>query len=87
MHILTGHSYHVKERKGIEHYRGSVNLKLMDVANALFDFIFYGVLERYPKPSEDVIRHQLDGNLCRCTGYHNIVKAIEWAADKMAAAK
>jgi carbon-monoxide dehydrogenase small subunit len=45
------------------------------------------LLERYPKPSEDVIRHQLDGNLCRCTGYHNIVKAIEWAADKMAAAK
>ena len=45
------------------------------------------MLERYPKPSEDVIRHQLEGNLCRCTGYHNIVKAIEWAADKMAAAK
>jgi carbon-monoxide dehydrogenase small subunit len=45
------------------------------------------LLERYPKPSEDVIRHQLDGNLCRCTGYHNIVKAIEWAADKMATAK
>jgi carbon-monoxide dehydrogenase small subunit len=45
------------------------------------------LLERYPKPSEDVIRHQLEGNLCRCTGYHNIVKAIEWAADKMAAAK
>jgi carbon-monoxide dehydrogenase small subunit len=45
------------------------------------------LLERYPKPSEDVIRHQLEGNLCRCTGYHNIVKAIEWAADKMAAAR
>jgi carbon-monoxide dehydrogenase small subunit len=45
------------------------------------------LIERYPKPSEDVIRHQLEGNLCRCTGYHNIVKAIEWAADKMAAAK
>jgi carbon-monoxide dehydrogenase small subunit len=45
------------------------------------------LLERYPKPSEEVIRHQLEGNLCRCTGYHNIVKAIEWAADKMAAAK
>jgi aerobic carbon-monoxide dehydrogenase small subunit len=45
------------------------------------------LLERYPKPSEDVIRHQLEGNLCRCTGYHNIVKAIEWAADKMAASK
>ena len=45
------------------------------------------LLERYPKPSEEVIRHQLEGNLCRCTGYHNIVKAIEWAADKMAAVK
>jgi carbon-monoxide dehydrogenase small subunit len=45
------------------------------------------MLERYPKPTEEIIRHQLEGNLCRCTGYHNIVKAIEWAADKMAAAK
>jgi len=45
------------------------------------------LIERYPKPSEDTIRHQLEGNLCRCTGYHNIVKAIEWAADKMAASK
>ena len=45
------------------------------------------LIQRYPKPSEEVIRHQLEGNLCRCTGYHNIVKAIEWAADKMAAAK
>ena len=49
LHILTGHSYHSRERKGIEHYRGSVNLKLADVVNALFDFIFYGVLERFPK--------------------------------------
>ena len=47
----------------------------------------YQMLERYPKPTEAQIRHQLEGNLCRCTGYHNIVKAIEWAADKMAAAK
>jgi len=34
------------------------------------------LLERYPTPTEDQIRHQLEGNLCRCTGYHNIVKAI-----------
>ena len=47
----------------------------------------YQLLERYPKPSEEVIRHQLEGNLCRCTGYHNIVKAIQWAADHRAAAK
>ena len=44
----------------------------------------YQIIERYPKPSEEVIRHQLEGNLCRCTGYHNIVKAIEWAAETMA---
>jgi len=49
MHILTGHSYHRKERKDLEHYRGSVNLKLADAINALYDFIFYGVLERHPK--------------------------------------
>jgi carbon-monoxide dehydrogenase small subunit len=42
------------------------------------------LLERHPNPSEDLIRHQLEGNLCRCTGYHNIVKAIQWAAEKMA---
>ena len=39
------------------------------------------ILERYPKPSEEVIRHQLEGNLCRCTGYHNIVKAIRAVAE------
>ena len=38
------------------------------------------LLERYPKPSEDQIRHQLEGNLCRCTGYHNIVRAVQYAA-------
>ncbi|HEX6175082.1 MAG TPA: amidohydrolase family protein, partial [Candidatus Binatia bacterium] len=36
-------------RTGVERYRGSVNLKLMDIANALFELIFYGVLERYPR--------------------------------------
>jgi carbon-monoxide dehydrogenase small subunit len=45
------------------------------------------ILERYPKPTEDQIRHQLEGNLCRCTGYHNIVKAIQWAAENMPAKK
>ena len=44
----------------------------------------YQMLERDPHPSEDKIRHQLEGNLCRCTGYHNIVKAIQWAAEAMA---
>ena len=34
-----------------------------------------------PNPSETQIREQLDGNLCRCTGYHNIVKAVKAAAE------
>jgi aerobic carbon-monoxide dehydrogenase small subunit len=43
----------------------------------------YGLLERYPHPSEQEIRHGIEGNLCRCTGYQNIVAAIQWAADRM----
>ena len=45
------------------------------------------MLARYPSPTEEQIRHQLEGNLCRCTGYHNIVKAIQWAAEHMAGKK
>jgi carbon-monoxide dehydrogenase small subunit len=37
----------------------------------------------HPNPSEETIRAELDGNLCRCTGYHNIVKSIKAAAAKM----
>ena len=44
----------------------------------------YQLLQRNKKPSESEIRHFLEGNLCRCTGYHNIVKAIQYAAEKMA---
>ena len=38
------------------------------------------LLEEQPSPSEDEIRHGLEGNLCRCTGYHNIVKAVQAVA-------
>jgi carbon-monoxide dehydrogenase small subunit len=37
-------------------------------------------LQEHPSPSEDEIRHGLEGNLCRCTGYHNIVKAVQAVA-------
>jgi carbon-monoxide dehydrogenase small subunit len=43
------------------------------------------LLERNPNPSEHEIREALEGNLCRCTGYQNIVKAIQHAAGKMQA--
>jgi aerobic carbon-monoxide dehydrogenase small subunit len=39
------------------------------------------LLERNPNPSEDEVRKGLEGNLCRCTGYHNIVKAVMAAAE------
>jgi carbon-monoxide dehydrogenase small subunit len=42
------------------------------------------LLERNPHPTEDEIRQGISGNLCRCTGYMNIVKAVQYAADKMA---
>jgi len=40
-------------------------------------------LARNPNPTEEEVRHGLEGNLCRCTGYHNIVKAVMSAADRM----
>ena len=41
------------------------------------------LLEKNPNPSEEEIRWGISGNLCRCTGYVNIVKAIQYAAEKM----
>lgn len=41
------------------------------------------LLERNADPSRDEIRHAIDGNLCRCTGYHNIVSAVEYAGAKL----
>jgi carbon-monoxide dehydrogenase small subunit len=43
-----------------------------------------GLLSRNPRPTEEEIRWGIAGNLCRCTGYQNIVKAIQYAADKLA---
>ena len=40
------------------------------------------LLAENPNPTEDEVRHALEGNLCRCTGYHNIVKAVLDAASK-----
>jgi aerobic carbon-monoxide dehydrogenase small subunit len=41
------------------------------------------LLKKNPNPSENEIRHALEGNFCRCTGYHNIVKSVQYAAEKM----
>jgi carbon-monoxide dehydrogenase small subunit len=41
------------------------------------------LLETNPKPTDEEIKHALEGNLCRCTGYINIVESVKWAAQKM----
>jgi carbon-monoxide dehydrogenase small subunit len=43
----------------------------------------HGLLKRNPNPTEHEIRHGLEGNLCRCTGYQNIVRSVQYAAEKM----
>jgi aerobic carbon-monoxide dehydrogenase small subunit len=47
----------------------------------------YAFLQKHPAPSEDDIRWAISGNLCRCTGYVNIVKAVQHAAAKIAGGK
>jgi aerobic carbon-monoxide dehydrogenase small subunit len=41
------------------------------------------LLETNPNPTEEEIRYALEGNLCRCTGYVNIIESIRWAAEQM----
>lgn len=61
LHILTGHNYskNMEARSGVEHYRGSVNLKTFDAANALFELIFYGVLDRYPRLKLVIVENEI----------------------------
>ena len=44
------------------------------------------LLDRNPSPSDEEIREAISGQICRCTGYTNIVKAVRWAAENQAAA-
>lgn len=45
------------------------------------------IIDRNPNPSREEIRHGLEGNLCRCTGYQHIVEAVEYAAAKAVTGK
>jgi len=47
----------------------------------------YRLLQENPNPSEEEIRYWMAGNLCRCTGYQNIVKAVQYAAEKLSSAQ
>jgi len=46
----------------------------------------YQLLQRTPNPTDEQIRHGLAGNLCRCTGYQNIIKAVQYAAERLRSA-
>ncbi|MGB8346011.1 MAG: (2Fe-2S)-binding protein [Ktedonobacteraceae bacterium] len=46
----------------------------------------YNLLKNNPHPTEPEIRKALEGNICRCTGYQNIVRAVQYAADRMSEA-
>jgi carbon-monoxide dehydrogenase small subunit len=48
-----------------------------------FLMTIYELLGENPSPTEEEIRERLSGNLCRCTGYQNIVAAVLWAAERM----
>jgi carbon-monoxide dehydrogenase small subunit len=50
-------------------------------------FAAHELLRTNPTPSAEQIRHGLEGNLCRCTGYQNIVRAVQSAAAAMGGAK
>jgi aerobic carbon-monoxide dehydrogenase small subunit len=41
------------------------------------------LIETHPNPTDEDIKHALEGNICRCTGYVNIVESVKWAAEKM----
>ncbi|HMK21731.1 MAG TPA: (2Fe-2S)-binding protein [Terriglobales bacterium] len=43
----------------------------------------YALLQHNPKPTEEDVRWGISGNLCRCTGYQNIVRAVQYAANKL----
>ncbi len=47
----------------------------------------YRLLQENPNPNEEDIRYWMAGNLCRCTGYQNIVKAVQFAAEKLSSAQ
>ncbi len=58
-------------------------MRLTTIGNAEMIMAGVDIVNRNPTLDEQTIREELEGNICRCTGYHNIVKAIAAAAKEM----
>ena len=77
--IANGSELHPLQRKFIEHAALQCGFCTPGMMMSAL-----GVIEQHPDASDDEIREALEGNLCRCTGYQNIVAAVRSAADEMA---
>ncbi|MER3409846.1 MAG: carbon monoxide dehydrogenase [Thermoleophilia bacterium] len=73
--LASGGQLHPVQRAFHEHHALQCGYCTPGMVMAAVSF-----LEENPRPTEEEVRHALEGNLCRCTGYHNIVKAILAAA-------
>jgi carbon-monoxide dehydrogenase small subunit len=73
--ISAAEDLHILQQKFLEH-----NALQCGICTPGFIVSASALLERYPDPSEEQIRRWLAGNLCRCTGYVNIVRAVQDAA-------
>ncbi|MER3487950.1 MAG: carbon monoxide dehydrogenase, partial [Chloroflexota bacterium] len=69
--LASGGQLHPVQRAFHEHHALQCGYCTPGMVMAAVSF-----LEENPRPTEEEVRHALEGNLCRCTGYHNIVKAV-----------
>jgi carbon-monoxide dehydrogenase small subunit len=76
--LARGGELHAMQRAFNEHHALQCGFCTPGMVMSALDLV-----QRNPDPSETEIRHWLEGNLCRCTGYHNIVKAVQAAAAEL----
>ena len=79
---IGGMGYSIKRKEDPRFIRGQGNY-VDDVSLPGMLMTTSALLARNKNPSEQEIREAIAGNLCRCTGYVNIVKAVQYAAEKM----
>ena len=88
----NGHEIHTVESLGTPEHMNPLQQAFSEKHALQCGFCTPGILmsltpylEAHPNPTDEEIREALDGNLCRCTGYQNMIDAVKLAAEKMAA--